>query len=55
MRDLVTEWDFQQPYDLHAVEIINVNYTLFNTLRPRQNGGKFPDDIFNWIFLNENK
>ena len=24
-----------------------------NTLRPRQNGRRFPDDIFNWIFLNE--
>ena len=28
-------------------------YTL-NTLRPRQNGRHFPDDIFKWIFLNEN-
>ena len=26
----------------------------FNTLRPRQNGSHFPDDIFKWIFLNEN-
>ena len=25
-----------------------------NTLRPRQNGRNFPDDIFKWIFLNEN-
>ena len=25
----------------------------FNTLRPRQNGRHFPDDIFKWIFLNE--
>ena len=25
-----------------------------NTLRPRQNGRRFPDDIFTWIFLNEN-
>ena len=25
-----------------------------NTLRPRQNGRHFPDDIFNCIFLNEN-
>ena len=24
------------------------------TLRPRQNGRHFPDDIFKWIFLNEN-
>ena len=27
---------------------------LFNTLRLRQNGHLFPDDIFRWIFLNEN-
>ena len=27
---------------------------LFNTLRPRQNGHHFPDDIFKWIILNEN-
>ena len=25
-----------------------------NTLRSRQNGPHFPDDIFKWIFLNEN-
>ena len=25
-----------------------------NTLRLRQNGHHFPDDIFQWIFLNEN-
>ena len=25
-----------------------------NTLRPRQNGRLFPDDIFKWIFMNEN-
>ena len=27
---------------------------IFNTLRRRQNGHHFPDDIFKWIFLNEN-
>ena len=26
----------------------------FNTLRPRQNGRHFPDDIFKCIFLDEN-
>ena len=26
----------------------------FNTLRPRQDGGHFPDDVFKCIFLNEN-
>ena len=29
-------------------------HIIFNTLRPRQNGRHFPDDIFKWIFLNEN-
>ena len=29
-------------------------WTNVNTLRPRQNGRRFPDDIFKWIFLNEN-
>ena len=27
---------------------------LINTLWPRQNGRNFADDIFKWIFLNEN-
>ena len=27
---------------------------LINTLRQRQDGHHFPDDIFKWIFLNEN-
>ena len=30
------------------------NYGRLNTLRPRQNGRHFADDIFNRIFLNEN-
>ena len=33
------------------VTIFDVN---LNTLRPRQNGHHFPDDIFKCIFLNEN-
>ena len=28
--------------------------SMFNTLRPRQNGQHFPEDIFKWIFLDEN-
>ena len=27
---------------------------MFYTLRPRLNGHHFPDDILEWIFLNEN-
>ena len=34
-------------------KIQNKNYDV-STLRPRQNGHKFPDDIFKCIFLNEN-
>ena len=34
--------------------IFNVYQPCINTLRPRQNGCHFPDDIFKWIFLNEN-
>ena len=29
-------------------------WLAINTLRPRQNGRHFPDDILKWIFLNEN-
>ena len=37
------------------VVLSTINTQLgFNTLRPRQNGRHFPDDIFNGIFVNEN-
>ena len=32
----------------------NIHMDIINTLRPRQNGLHFPDDIFDYIFLNEN-
>ena len=31
-----------------------LNHNTLNTLRPRQNGRPFPDDIFKCIFLNDN-
>ena len=31
-----------------------LGWCCFITLRPRQNGRHFPDDIFKWIFFNEN-
>ena len=34
------------------LKINNIHY--LNTLRPRQNGCHFPDDIFKCIFMNEN-
>ena len=33
--------------------ILDQNWIAFNTLRLRQNGHHFADDIFKWIFLNE--
>ena len=30
-----------------------IQFLIFNSLRPRQNGRHFPDDIFKCIFLNE--
>ena len=40
--------------DLSLVYCNTVWSSLFNTLRPRQNGRHFADDIFKCIFLNEN-
>ena len=33
---------------------MEIKASYVNTLRPRQNGCHFPDDIFKGIFLNEN-
>ena len=33
---------------------IDIDINEFNTLRPRQTGRHFPDDIFRSVFLNEN-
>ena len=35
-------------------EQIMTNFICVNTLKSRQNGWHFADDIFKWIFLNEN-
>ena len=45
----------KSPWDW--LQAIHLNYDPtrhVNTLRRRQNGRHFPDDIFKWIFLNEN-
>ena len=34
-------------------EFTSSRYRIINTLKPRQNGRRFPDDIFKCIFLNE--
>ena len=44
----------QYSRDWHHEKPALNNVVPFNTLRPRQNGRHFPDDIFKWIFLNEN-
>ena len=40
--------------ELQITSVFMWTSMLFNTLRPRQNGRHFPDDIFKWISLNEN-
>ena len=42
------------PVDSLHLTGLRVKWYQFNTLRPRQNGRHFPDDIFKCIFLNEN-
>ena len=40
---------------LHGIGILRrTHQKAFNTLRPRQNGRRFADDMFKRIFLNEN-
>ena len=41
------------PVTPKSIPMIKVKSTCINTLRPRQNGRHFPDDIFTCIFLNE--
>ena len=45
---------FQPMRRLYIYDAIHATFSVINTLRPRQNGRHFPDDIFKWIFLNEN-
>ena len=49
-------WAYSMGYTATAVplKLTDITANLFNTLRPGQNGRHFPDDIFMWIFLNEN-
>ena len=34
--------------------LVQCTHLTFNTLRPRQDGCHFPDNILKWIFFNEN-
>ena len=40
--------------DISGCVMVFGTYQRDNTLRPKQNIGHFPDDIFKCIFLNEN-
>ena len=42
------------PFNTPTTPIATLTETSFNSLRPRQNGRHFPDDIFKCIFFNEN-
>ena len=44
--------DWSRPYIPLSYEYTFIN--ILNTLRPRQNGCHFADDVFKCIFLNEN-
>ena len=35
-------------------KVVTGKSITFNSLRPRQNGHHFPDDVFKWIFSIEN-
>ena len=49
----IIDWEnycfYMDPYVSHGKKAVKLN-----TLRPRQNGCHFPDDIFKCIFLNDN-
>ena len=38
----------------NADDVLHHNDSRVNTFRPGQNGRHFPDDIFKYIYLNEN-
>ena len=51
---LLTCWSNAQIYIYIYIYSVHVSVMCVNTLRPRQNGRHFADDIFKCIFLNEN-
>ena len=55
--DTVITWSifsWQTPHSSPIRVRYGESFVSFNTLRPIQNGRHFADDIFKWIFLNEN-
>ena len=58
LKSVYTKWlegPIYPPHDnMYMVKYSSfVNRSVFNTLRPRENGRHFADDIFKCIFLNE--
>ena len=53
---LLYVYNLWRPYELSGTLIYSnkTGNNFFNTLRPRQNGRHFADDIFKCIFINEN-
>ena len=49
LRASCTDWSSWPP----CLVCHNTPYIMLNTLRPRQNGRHFPDNIFKLIYLNE--
>ena len=47
-------WCYSIRFLLFQIRRIRQAENVINTLRPRQDGHHIPDDIFKWIFLNEN-
>ena len=52
-QDGISSNDHQATYRIVPCDDITQDQDLLNTLRPRQNGRHFPDDILKWIILNE--
>ena len=53
----VSDWFPQHGEESRFTGYLQVGHQAtqtFHTLRPRQNGRHFADDIFTWIFVNEN-
>ena len=47
-------WELKLNQSSNVVFVMLYCLSYINTLRPRQNGRHFADDIFKWIFMNKN-
>ena len=52
---MISPWEDETAENKETDQLLtSLEHSLFNTLRPRQNGRHFPDDILKCIFFNEN-